>query len=118
VSSGRLGVKTRRCGTLTQGEAAKRGREATGRGALGHGKLRTRPVGTALTWRGVGSAVEAACEARRRSASDTGAAAAWRRHGSWRGQNGGRASKYPCGTRPDSAAHSSQPGRGTGRQCH
>jgi hypothetical protein len=46
VSGSRLGVKTRRCGALTRAEAAKRGRAATGRGAFGHGKLQTQPVGT------------------------------------------------------------------------
>jgi hypothetical protein len=44
---GRLSMKTRRHGAHTRAEAVKHGRATTGRGALGHGRLRTRPVGTA-----------------------------------------------------------------------
>jgi hypothetical protein len=42
----RLGVKTRRHGALTPLEAAKHGRAAMGRGALGHETLQTWPVRT------------------------------------------------------------------------
>jgi hypothetical protein len=108
VSGGRLGVKTRRCSGLPvqqQRTTSDRGSDA----ALGHSGWNGGKVGEASD-RAIQGGAQGEAMVDFEQGSGGGAARTWETVLSeWE-----PASKYPCGARPDSAAHDSQLGCGAG----